>query len=571
MALPVGLTLVEDKRVKQGTVPAGLTLVEGMGGEEPAPTTQAEQVDTDETFAQLEEGALDGEYSSDTELNQRIAQRGYNRLQIEEAKAKGEVSAPVAGFQKAGQLLGAGFDIAGKELSDTTKGIAGLASAVYDAAPDFYKEAAEGVGSTIGSEVYDLQKKLGVDEVLSKGGRKLTAWWDSLDKQTRRNLHATGLIGSLIPIRQVGAGMGEGLSKVVAPIKTKLVEGLAKERVNDAIDFVRPHLSGRYEREALKRTQKGIYTPTPREKEMGELVMDLKGYKVKGNPVNNKDAVLDALGTRNTKLTADVARYGSEVPPTRLNDIDNAVSQLVKDNADFVGVSEKVPALRIAKVSQMLKSKAAANGGKLTSRGVHEVRKEFDKMIKERSSQAFEAGGKQFDPILNTDMVIRDKLNDIVDATTSVNVSNTRREISSLITVSDNVVRKVQKRHDDVLTGVMDHIGQTARGFWAVKTIGKFAGAGSALGLAAMNPVVAGGIMGALGASYTGYKIAMSRPSRRVLVGMLQGLEQAGKATKNAAELVKIKQSKTALTKIISNIVIREVDQKQQQETKEQQ
>lgn len=558
MALPEGLTLVEDNRVKKGAVPEGLTLVDdspsGISIEE------EERLVSDETFAPMPEGFNKGEYSSNPSLDRKLAERDWRRKQITESHIKGEVSAPVGGFQRGGQTLGKVVDIAGEELKDATLGIAGLTAAAYDATvPEAAKEYITKEGEAIGAGIFQMQHKLGIDEAVAKGGEKLVKWWDSLDKQTRRTLHATGLISSVVPTRQVAKSIGKTISKVSTPIKSKLVSNLAKEKLDDAIEFIRPHLSGRYEREALKRTRKGIYTPTKQEAAMGETLSNLKGFKVRGDALKNKDVILDGIATKSTKLNADIAKYGSEVSAKKLDDIGDAVIKLTKDEAaDFTNVSEKIPMIRLVKVRELLKAKAAENGGKLTSKGVHEVRQQWDKIIKERAKKAFSPDGKQFDPILNTDKVIRNKLNDIVDETTSVNVKGTRTEVSHLMTASDNVVGRLQKTHDDFLKDVLNTIGGTARGFWATKTLAKFAGAGAAATGAAISPVAAGSVIGILGAGYLGKKMVMSRPARHILVGMMEGLNQAGKATKSAAELVKIKQHKTALAKLIANITIQE-------------
>jgi len=557
MGLPAGLTIVDEPNEDKKELPSGLVLEGSDSAPDMTPKETEAAIESEDTFAPMPEGWNKGEFSVNERADRKGAKRAWKIQQIEESKQKGEVGATRSAFQKTGQIAGAAIDVVGSAIEDITIGIAGLSKAAYDVTvPDAAKKFINEGGESFGAGVFDMQHKLGVDEALSKSGDKLVKWWDSLDKQTRRTLHSTGLLASVIPVRQVVSNVGKSVSKVASTTKVGLVKNLAKEKLDDAVEFIRPHLSGKYEREALKRTRNGVYTPTTKEIAMGESLSNLKGFKVRGNPVKNKDVILDAINTKTIKLNTDVTKHGSEVAADKLNSIGDAVIKLTKDNADFVNVNQKVPLLRIVKVRELLKAEAASNGGKLTSSGILNVRRKWDAIVKERTPSAFAEGAKQFDPILNTDKVIRNKLNDILDDSVKVDIKPNRIEVSNLITASDNVVGRLQKTHDDFLKDVLNTIGGTARGFWATKTLAKFAGAGAVATGAAVNPQIAGGVMAMLGAGYATKKIVMSRPARQVLLGMMQGLEQAGKATKNAAELIKIKKHKTALAKLIANIAV---------------
>ena len=564
MGLPAGLTIIDDPNEDKKVLPSGLVLEESDSAPNMTPKETEAAIESEDTFAPMPEGWNRGEFSVNERADRKAAKRAWKIQQIEESKKRGEVGAVSSAFQKTGQVVGAALDVVGSAVEDITVGIAGLSEAAYDATlPDAAKDFISRGGEDLGAGIFNMQHKLGVDEALSKGGDKLVKWWDGLDKQTRRTLHSTGLIATVVPVRQVVSNVGKAVSKVATTTKVGLVKNLAKEKLDDAVEFIRPHLSGKYEREALKRTRNGIYTPTAKEISMGETLSELKGFKVRGNPIKNKDVILDAIEVKTAKLNADVARHGSEVASDRLNSIGDAVIKLTKDNADFVGVNPKVPMLRIMKVRELLKAEAAKNGGKLTSQGVLNVRRQWDSIVKERTPSAFAEGAKEFNPILNTDKIIRNKLNDIIDDTVSVDIKPNRLEVSKLITASENVVGRLQKTHDDFLKDVLNTIGGTARGFWATKTLAKFAGAGAVATGAAVNPQIAGGVMAMLGAGYATKKIVMSRPARQVLLGMMQGLEQAGKATKNAAELIKIKKHKTALAKLIANIAVSKSEDKE--------
>lgn len=499
-----------------------------------------------------------GEYSEDPSLDRAMAKRAWQAKQTSESLEKGEIGLGSAALQTTGQTIGRVIDWAGEEVAETAKGL-------YSVAPDIVKQGVESFVETISdvagtvreSGLYETEPMMVVGDVLGKAVDNVGDYWNSLDKNTRKNLESAGLIAAVTPVKR-GADL---IHKGTVTLKTNL----RNQIVDKAFDQISPFTDkGRlieiFKRKKLKGS-KGVYEPTAYERAAAETVADLKGFKYgKGGDYNGlviEQAKKDAVKNLDIKLKSTERPIAQNIN----QEISNGIQELKKKSPIFEAANTKPLQDRIATAQRILKRNEPAKGGH-TTYSLNKARRKFDELMEAENKAADWSQGRGT-PLHQLTKNLRDTMNRLVDENIPPTLKGEREKVGHLIYASSNMAEKYSRNTQSVIDHAVHILSKIARISWATKMLGGV-GVASAVTAAMATPATAAVAAAIGGITFVGGKAVMSRPVRKSLLSLMTELDKAGKAAKTVAEKTNIKKTRTALAALVANATIEQSQEEQE-------
>ena len=518
--------------------------------------------DSPKEFAPMPKDWNKGQYSEVNEKHDRIvAKRMWEVKQTEDDKDAGEIGAFQSAWQKISKgIVGSGIDVVMSEVIDPVVDLGRVISDTFDVGKAAFK-----IDKATGFMISDSANDLGAaiyenTGALREGAEELGDWWSTLDKNTRKTIESTGLISLIVPnpisntVKIVSKPV-KATSKFIG--KKALAKNLSQER-HLLQEFVRPPINGKYAAQSQSFTTHGVRGIPAKEAQMASTVSTLKGYKPTASDKFNLSIVNNAKKAQLKAYETVLKTRGKPLNPAQVqNQVDTGMKALADGNPVFIteasgAINYKVPETVAAKVKQIIKNEAVAEGG-ITPIALHRARIEVDKLIR-KGGDAFKINTTN--PVGASFQEARTILNKMVDGSIpGLNTNKLRTGVSDLITVSENVGARIIKTQ--VLTPI-EHayqvLGRYGRMGWAAGAISKTVGAGgrSFRHAEGFSRGVTNAAL-ALGVTYVGGKVIMSRAARKMLVTSLKQLESVAKTTTKAADLLEIKSAKAGLVRLLAS------------------
>lgn len=522
---------------------------------------EPEAIETVDGFPAMPEGFKQGELHPDPDLDRKLAQREWSKVQTQESFKRGDIGVGQAVANDVGDAVGKATDSIfqpiikdageiyqhGKDLSDAI--VSGVKTVVGE--DNFNKgiDAAYGVVNQVqeviksggeiakdvenkareSSQLIDLQMQGNEDITehakswVAGNASELYDWWKGLNKETRKTVFAGTNIAAVIP------GLGQATSKIVSPIFNttgKLVTGQLNRQLAKSADDLVLAVDKKSRLARRQATGTGGYKLNPVEQSESAAVQKVKGFDPQKSVEFNNSVIVDAQRKAGTLMDAEIKKHGTTIDPIRTDVALNLnFNKLKADTAEFVSLPNKVtdvPKRLVNDIIRKANKDINGNPATMTTASLHKARQELGKKIDWKRD--INITDETYKEAYNT-------LNKLIDDSMPMSkLPEHRNTYHQLVKVNGKLAARAEANSAEEFRHIWDYVSKGAKGLWAAKTIDKVALAGtvaaSGAGAGTFASILAGGW-----AATRGVSIVRSVKLKRL---MIETLGQTNKMLKTA-------------------------------------